>query len=106
MTTQESGYMYCCDVQELRANISYVPDLCREDGQCPKLMSDTDSTEEAEEADFVPPQDSCPINLDSRSGDHPPLLIQDGEIRYPTRKNADGKRVIYIGKTKKMNILV
>ena len=36
MYPQESGYMYCCDVQELRRNISYVPDLCGEDGRCPK----------------------------------------------------------------------
>ena len=47
--------MYCCDVQELRGNISYVPDLCSEDGQCPKLMSDTDATEEDAD-DFVPPE--------------------------------------------------
>ena len=40
----------------------------------PKLMSDTEPAEEEEE--FVPPQGSCPINLDARSGDHPPLLIQ------------------------------
>ena len=95
--------MYCCDVQELRGNISYVPDLCSDDGKCPKVLSDKDGAgDDVKEDDFVPPENSCALNLDSRSGEHPPLLIQDGEVKYPRRRDADKNRVVYVGTKEKI----
>ena len=95
--------MYCCDVQELRGSISYIPDLCSDGGKCPTLLKDTDGAGGGgdEGDDFVPPENSCALNLDARSGEHPPLLIQDGEVKYPRRRDADENRIIYVGRKEK-----
>lgn len=38
MDNLESGYMYCCTVEDLKSTVDYVPDLAKTTGSWPKLM--------------------------------------------------------------------
>ena len=35
----DSGFMYCCTVEDLKNTISYLPDLSDENGNWPALLS-------------------------------------------------------------------
>ncbi len=96
VTSQNSGYMYCCDVQELKKTISFLPDLCS-GAKCPGLMSDQKSATETPTVEAPAQINGCTINLDKLKGKYPPMLVQNGHFLYPEVKNQDGDRVITIG---------
>ena len=57
----------------------------------PALLSDNDDSEGEE----IEPG-TCEVNLDKYTGEHQPLLIQDGKVLYPLRENLDGDRLVLI----------
>ena len=86
-----SGFMYCCDVQELRSVILNIPDLSNESGAWPQLMVTPEP-----EAEFIPPG-TCIIDKETITAANPPMLIKDGAILYQDRRNeATGHNSIYL----------
>lgn len=47
----------------------------------------------------------CIINLDGLTGDYPPLLLQDGDFKYPTRETEDGKRILSLDSGEELELL-
>ena len=39
----------------------------------------------------------CVVNLDKKSGEHPPMLLQNGDFIYPTSDTEENGRIISIG---------
>ncbi|XP_059098835.1 uncharacterized protein LOC131892971 [Tigriopus californicus] len=86
-----SGYMYCCQLEELRESISYLPDLRDANGVWPDLLSDY----VAPVIEYVPPG-TCVYDLNNRTGSIAPLVIQNGDFLYPLRENDRGHRLVYV----------
>ena len=42
-------------------------------------------------------QGKCQLNLDSRTGKYPPLLVQNGNFKYPENINSADERILYFG---------
>ena len=71
-----AGYMYCCQVQELRRHISYLPDL----GDVALLADQDEGDNEAGDGS----SDHCTIDLEELEGKHIPLFLKNGAFYYPT----------------------
>ena len=93
MDDQNSGYMYCCSVEDLRQTISYLPDLSNAEGVWPDVINDKPLPE------YVEPG-TCVIDLDLRPEMDLPLYFQNGDFLYPEREHVidgDGHRLVYVG---------
>ena len=39
----------------------------------------------------------CTVNLDGLTGKFPPLLLQNGDFKFPNSETEDGKRLVTVG---------
>ena len=91
-----SGYMYCCDVQELMQVIPEIPDL-RDDinDPFPSMLIDKKPKEVQ-----IFPEGSCIIDMEIRAKGYRPSFVQNGEFIYPTiRRLEDKNRLLVFGMT-------
>ena len=47
-------------------------------------------------------QGKCQVNLDEITGEIPPLLLQNGDFVYPTKKTEEDKRIMTFGKKNRL----